>query len=63
MQKYVKYIIDNNPDLDLFVFQLTHPARTMMGVSMIKSDEMGELLSAIETKKAFGDFDEELGKK
>ena len=37
----VKYIIDNNPDLDLFVFQLTHPARTMMGASMIKSDERG----------------------
>jgi hypothetical protein len=31
--------------------------------TLIKSDEMGELLSAIETKKAFGDFDEELGKK
>ena len=30
--------------------------------TLIKSDEMGELLSAIETKKAFGDFDEELGK-
>lgn len=37
----VKYIIDNNPNLDLFVFQLTHPARTMIGASMIKSDEMG----------------------
>jgi hypothetical protein len=37
----VKFIIDNNPDLDLFVFQLTHPARIMMGVSHIKSDERG----------------------
>ena len=31
--------------------------------TLIKSDEMGELLSAIQTKEAFGDFDEELGKK
>lgn len=31
--------------------------------TLINSDEMGELLSAIETKKAFGDFDAELGKK
>jgi len=31
--------------------------------TLIKSDEMGELLSAIETKKAFGDLDEELDKK
>ena len=31
--------------------------------TLIKSDEMGELLSAIKTKEAFGDFDEELGKK
>jgi galactitol-specific phosphotransferase system IIB component len=30
--------------------------------TLINSDEMGELLSAIETKEAFGDFDEELGK-
>ena len=39
--------------------------KTMMDEmgTLIKSDEMGELLSAIETKKAFGDFDEELGKK
>ena len=35
----------------------------LMWSNLIKSDEMGELLSAIETKKAFGDFDEELGKK
>ena len=31
--------------------------------TLIKSDEMGELLSAIQTKEAFGDFDEELGEK
>ena len=31
--------------------------------TLINSDEMGELLSAIQTKEAFGDFDEELGKK
>ena len=31
--------------------------------TLIKSDEMGELLSAIKTKEAFGDFDKELGEK
>ncbi len=31
--------------------------------TLIKSDEMGELLSMVETKKAFGDLDEELDKK
>jgi hypothetical protein len=31
--------------------------------TLINSDEMGELLSAIQTKEAFGDFDEELGEK
>ena len=30
--------------------------------TLIKSDEMGELLSAIKTKEAFGDFDEEVKK-
>ena len=37
----VKSILDNNPDLDLFVVQLTHPARITIGASMIKSDERG----------------------
>ena len=45
--------------------EVSEVVKTMMDEmgTLIKSDEMGELLSAIETKKAFGDFDEELGKK
>lgn len=37
----VKFIIETNPDLDLFVFQLTHPARMSLGAKFIKSDERG----------------------
>lgn len=29
----VKFILDNNPDLDLFVLQVTEPARLVMGLS------------------------------
>ena len=37
----VKHILDTHPDLDFFVIQLTHPARTVVGATMIKSFERG----------------------
>ena len=37
----VKHILDTHSDLDFFVVQLTHPARTMVGATMIKSFERG----------------------
>lgn len=37
----VKFILDNNSDIDFFVVQLTHPARITIGATLINSDERG----------------------
>lgn len=55
-------------DVEKVKKKITDEVNEMVSVMMdemgtlINSGEMGELLSMVETKKAFGDFDEELGK-
>ena len=34
----IKYILETNPDLDLFIYQITEPARCVMGIETEKID-------------------------